>query len=179
VERIDKDVNRAFYNEQRHDERRRFAEEPSKVHSARLLVPWVVSHLQTGARVVDIAGGAGAYASQIVRAAPVTVVGLDISESMIEQRGEDPLLTENIVGDMEALPFEDESFDAALFRRASTTFPTRYRRCAKRGGSSDRVAGSLRSSRPRFGRDVPAARRSRIISTSSACPAAGSPSEWV
>jgi SAM-dependent methyltransferase len=65
--------------------------------------------------VADIAGGSGWYASQIVRAAPVTVVGLDISRSMIDQRAEDPMLTENIVGDMEALPFDGESFDAALF----------------------------------------------------------------
>lgn len=115
LDRIDKDVNRAFYNEQRLGERHRFAEEPSKVHAAELLVPWIVPHLPAGSRVVDIAGGAGTYASQIVRAAPVTVVGLDISESMVAQRGEDPLLTENVVGDMEALPFEDETFDAALF----------------------------------------------------------------
>jgi ubiquinone/menaquinone biosynthesis C-methylase UbiE len=115
VDRIDKDVNRAFYNEQRLTERRRFAEEPSKLHTAELMVPWVVSYLPVGARVIDIAGGAGTYASQIVRRAPVSVVGLDISESMIEQRAEDPRLTENVVGDMENLPFETESFDAAMF----------------------------------------------------------------
>jgi SAM-dependent methyltransferase len=34
---------------------------------------------------------------------------------MIEQRQTDPLLTENVVGDMEELPFEDGSFDAAMF----------------------------------------------------------------
>jgi len=34
---------------------------------------------------------------------------------MVEQRAEDPLLTENVVGDMEALPFDAESFDAAMF----------------------------------------------------------------
>ena len=115
MNRSDKSVNRSFYNQHRLDERVRFAEQPSKIHAASILVPWVVSHLTPGDRVIDIAGGAGAYASQIVRAAPVAVVGLDISESMVEQRGEDPLLTTNVVGDMEALPFDVETFDAALF----------------------------------------------------------------
>jgi ubiquinone/menaquinone biosynthesis C-methylase UbiE len=115
VHRIDKDVNRRFYNEQRLTERQRFTQEASKVHAAELLVPWIVSHLRAGEQIVDIAGGAGTYASQIVRALPVTVVGLDISDSMVAQRGEDPLLTENVVGDMEALPFDDATFDAALF----------------------------------------------------------------
>jgi ubiquinone/menaquinone biosynthesis C-methylase UbiE len=115
VNRPEKDVNRSFYNEQRLDERLRYSEEPSKVNAADILVPWVVSHLRPSDQVIDIAGGAGTYASQIVRAAPVTVVGLDISESMVAQRGEDPLLTTNVVGDMETLPFKAETFDAALF----------------------------------------------------------------
>src|SRR5262245_43662526 len=115
MKRVDKDENRAFYDTQRANDRRRFEEEPSKAFLSEALVPWVVSAVPEGARVVDIAGGSGWYASRIVRAAPVTVVGLDISRSMIEQRAEDPMLTENVVGDMEALPFEDASFDAALF----------------------------------------------------------------
>ena len=113
--RTDKDVNRAFYDTQREDDRHRFDEEPSKIHLQETLVPWVASHVEPGARILDIGGGSGVYASGIVRAAPVTVVGLDISSSMIEQRRTDPLLAENVVGDMEALPFEDGSFDAAMF----------------------------------------------------------------
>jgi ubiquinone/menaquinone biosynthesis C-methylase UbiE len=112
--RADKDSNRAFYDTHREHDRHRF-ECGSKAFQAETLVPWVTSHLEPGARVLDIAGGSGVYASLIVRAAPVTVVGLDISSSMIRQRGEDSLLTENVVGDMEALPFPDSSFDAALF----------------------------------------------------------------
>jgi SAM-dependent methyltransferase len=115
VERADKQANRAVYDRLRGDERRRFEVEPSKVHTAELLVPWVVSHLRPGDRLVDIAGGAGTFASRIVRSVEVEAVGLDISESMVEQRAEDPLLTTNVVGDMEALPFEAESFDAAMF----------------------------------------------------------------
>lgn len=115
MRRPEKEVNRAFYNEQRLDERSRYAEAPSKVHAASLLVPWVVSHLRQGDRVIDIAGGAGTYASQIVRAVPVSVVGVDISESMVAQRAADPMLAVNVVADMETLPFDPETFDAALF----------------------------------------------------------------
>jgi SAM-dependent methyltransferase len=113
--RVDKDVNRAFYDTQREHDRHRFGEEPSKVHLRETLVPWIVSHVAPGARILDSGGGSGVYASEIVRAAPVSVVGLDISSSMIEQRAADPLLIENVVGDMEALPFEDECFDAVMF----------------------------------------------------------------
>ena len=115
MNRVDKDVNRAFYDTQREDDRHRFDDEPSKVHLRETLVPWIVSHVEPGARVLDIGGGSGVYASAIVRAAPVSVVGLDISSSMIEQRQADPLLTENVVGDMEALPFQDAGFDGAMF----------------------------------------------------------------
>ena len=115
MERPDKDENRAFYDTQREHDRLRFDEHPSKAFLADTLVHWVTSDLAPGARILDIAGGSGAYASRIVRAAQVTVVGLDISASMIEQRAEDPLLPENVVGDMEELPFDESSFDAALF----------------------------------------------------------------
>jgi ubiquinone/menaquinone biosynthesis C-methylase UbiE len=115
MERVDKDENRSFYDSQREDDRHRFEEHPSKVHLTETLVPWIVSHVAPGDRIIDIGGGSGVYASRIVREAPVTVVGLDISASMIEQREEDPLLTENVVADMEAIPFPDGSFDAAMF----------------------------------------------------------------
>jgi len=117
VERQDKESNRRYYDAhaQAADDRRLFALEPHRRHSLELIVPWVVAALRPGDRVLDAGGGSGAYASRIVRAAPVTVVGLDISAELVRQRGEDPLLTENVVGDMEALPFPAESFDAALF----------------------------------------------------------------
>jgi SAM-dependent methyltransferase len=124
VDRLDKESNRAFYDSERQDDRKRFLLEPSKLHTAALLVPWIVSSLGSEDRLLDIAGGSGSYASQIVRAAPrVSIVGVDISESMIRQRGEDSQLAENVVGDMEALPFEDGSFDAAMFVAALHHFP--------------------------------------------------------
>lgn len=115
MERQDKELNRRFYNAHALDDRRLFEVEPHRRHAMELIVPWVVESLRENDRVLDIAGGSGAHASRIVRAARVSVVGLDISEEMVRQRAEDPLLTENVVGDMEALPFEAQSFDAALF----------------------------------------------------------------
>jgi SAM-dependent methyltransferase len=115
MDRGDKDSNKAFYDSERADDRRRFHEHPSKIFQSELLVPWITSQLAAGAVMLDVAGGSGVYASQIVRAADVSVVGLDISESMVRQRDEDPKLELNVVGDMEALPFADGSFDAVLF----------------------------------------------------------------
>jgi SAM-dependent methyltransferase len=115
VERLDRQSNKAFYDSERPHDRERFGREASKLHTAELLVPWMTAALRPGDTVLDIAGGSGSYASAIVRAAPVTVVGVDISESMIRQRFEDPLLQHNVVGDMEALPFRDAAFDAAMF----------------------------------------------------------------
>jgi len=79
VERLDKESNRTVYNELRENERGRFRTEPSKVRTGEVLVPWIVSNVSAGARILDIAGGAGTYASTIVRAADVAVVGVDIS----------------------------------------------------------------------------------------------------
>jgi SAM-dependent methyltransferase len=115
VERPDRESNKDFYNSERERDRERFAQEPSKLHTAELLVPWVTSCLRPGDTLLDVAGGSGTYASAIVRTLPVSVVGVDISESMVRQRFEDPLLEHNVVGDMEALPFRDGSFDAVMF----------------------------------------------------------------
>lgn len=115
MERRDKELNRAHYDAHASDDRVRAKVEPNRLHSLEIVVPWVVSSLGANARLIDIAGGSGAHASQIVRTSSISVVGVDISETMIRQRIEDPLLTENVVGDMEALPFADETFDAAMF----------------------------------------------------------------
>jgi len=114
ADRPDSEANRTFYNTEREGDRVRFEVRPEKLRSVELIVPWIVSHLRPGDRVLDIAGGSGTYASRIVRELPVTVVGLDIAESMVRQRAEDPMLPDNVVGDMEALPFPDESFDAVM-----------------------------------------------------------------
>jgi SAM-dependent methyltransferase len=113
--RPDKTANRLYSDEHRLDERERFVVEPSRRNAERLVVPWVTSHLREGSSLVDIAGGVGTYASLIARARNVEVVGLDISPGLIAVRDEDPLLAENVVGDMEDLPFDTGRFDSALF----------------------------------------------------------------
>jgi SAM-dependent methyltransferase len=117
MDRADKELNKAHYDENAADDRVRAHAEANRLHSLELVVPWVVSSLGPGARLIDIAGGSGAHASQIVRAGSrsISVVGVDISETMIRQRTEDPLLSENVVADMETLPFDAESFDGAMF----------------------------------------------------------------
>lgn len=114
-ERLDKVANRDYSNVHRLDERLRFPTEPSRINARKLIVPWMVSHLRDGDCVVDIAGGIGTYASLISRERNVTIVGVDISEGVIAARNEDEVLGASVVGDMEALPFEAESFDAAMF----------------------------------------------------------------
>src|SRR5262249_59054934 len=99
---------------QRLPDRQRFGVLPDKIHALELVVPWIAPHLSAGDRVLDIAGGSGVYASRLVREASVTVVGLDIAEAVVRQRLDDEQLRWNVVGDMEALPFADESFDAAM-----------------------------------------------------------------
>jgi SAM-dependent methyltransferase len=114
VARDDKAANKAFYNTSRLTDRERFEVLPDKLHALELAVPWIAGHLRPGDRVLDVAGGAGAHASRLVRAAGVTVVGVDIAEGMVRQRLEDELLPWNAVGDMEALPFATGAFDAAI-----------------------------------------------------------------
>jgi len=110
-----KDANRSFYNTERGTKRVHFKTEASKLDAVRALIPWVVARLPRGSSVLDIAGGVGAYASRIAREADATVVGVDISHAMCRQRAEDPATPLSAVGDMEALPFGNGRFDAALF----------------------------------------------------------------
>lgn len=105
-------ANREFYDSARPSERERFGSSPSKLHTAEIIVPWVTANVGAGTLVLDIAGGAGTYASAISEASGAAFVGLDISSEMVQQRTRYPSLALNVVGDMEALPFEGNSFDA-------------------------------------------------------------------
>jgi ubiquinone/menaquinone biosynthesis C-methylase UbiE len=70
-----------------------------------------------GRRVLDVGCGPGTVLAQLTRALGVDGVGLDASSKMIETaRREAPDLAELHVGRAEALPFADDSFDAALMR---------------------------------------------------------------
>jgi demethylmenaquinone methyltransferase/2-methoxy-6-polyprenyl-1,4-benzoquinol methylase len=76
-----------------------------------------------GMRIVDVAGGTGDIAQALRAAAPAEIVVCDINAAMVA-RGRDRLLDggtipgladcgiDFVVGDAEALPFADRSFDA-------------------------------------------------------------------
>jgi ubiquinone/menaquinone biosynthesis C-methylase UbiE len=81
----------------------------------RKLVDTVVrlSGLATGARVADLGCGSGVFAS-LLHARGYNVVGLDISPKLLQlARTKYPQIS-FLEGDVEALPFPDESFDGVL-----------------------------------------------------------------
>ena len=75
---------------------------------------------QRGSRILDVATGTGDVALGSLRLAPAEVVGVDIAEAMLDlarvkarrhRRGEAASFT---VGAAESLPFEDNTFNAAI-----------------------------------------------------------------
>ena len=69
-------------------------------------------------RILDLASGTGDFAIESLRLKPQEIVGMDISEGMLEvgrqkmkKRGFDNIISMRL-GDSEALPFEDNYFDA-------------------------------------------------------------------
>ncbi len=69
-------------------------------------------------QILDIATGTGDFAIMLAEIKPKKIVGLDISQGMLEigkekvaKKGLDNLI-EMVLGDSENLPFEDNSFDA-------------------------------------------------------------------
>lgn len=69
-------------------------------------------------RILDLATGTGDFAIQLMKLNPVEIVGMDISEGMLEvgrekmkRRSLDKVIS-MVLGDSENLPFEDNYFDA-------------------------------------------------------------------
>jgi len=69
-------------------------------------------------RILDLATGTGDFAIESLKLAPKEIVGMDISEGMLEvgrrkmkKKGVDNIISMRL-GDSEALPFEDGYFDA-------------------------------------------------------------------
>jgi demethylmenaquinone methyltransferase/2-methoxy-6-polyprenyl-1,4-benzoquinol methylase len=69
--------------------------------------------VQPGNDVLDAACGTGDFAVADLRAGAARVVGLDFSERMLERARRKEPRVEWVRGDMLALPFAEETFDAA------------------------------------------------------------------
>lgn len=81
-----------------------------------------LTNLPAGSRIIDIGCGSGVF-TQLLREAGYRVVGLDISPKLVE-RGKDKYSgLELIVGDAEALPFADGTFDGVLLSGIVHHFP--------------------------------------------------------
>jgi demethylmenaquinone methyltransferase/2-methoxy-6-polyprenyl-1,4-benzoquinol methylase len=76
---------------------------------ARLLGPYLQPH----GRLLDLGGGTGDLAALLARVVPCAVTVLDASPHMLRYASELPDV-EAIVGDAVAMPFDDDTFDAAL-----------------------------------------------------------------
>jgi demethylmenaquinone methyltransferase/2-methoxy-6-polyprenyl-1,4-benzoquinol methylase len=69
-------------------------------------------------RILDLASGTGDFALEALRLKPTEIIGMDISEGMLEvgrqkmkKKGVDNIVSMRL-GDSEALPFDDNYFDA-------------------------------------------------------------------
>jgi ubiquinone/menaquinone biosynthesis C-methylase UbiE len=75
-----------------------------------------VAHIQTGQRVLDVACGTGILARTVSNRVGIngSVVGLDINEGMLAVAAKKAPAVEWRQGKAEALPFENNSFDAVV-----------------------------------------------------------------
>ena len=89
----------------------------NRVMTAGLDVRWrrlaAEAAVRQGDRVLDAACGTGDLAIADLKAGAGRVTGLDFSEQMLERARKKHATIEWIQGDMLALPFADETFDAA------------------------------------------------------------------
>jgi arsenite methyltransferase len=101
-----------------------------------------------GARVVDVACGSGASALLLARELGCVTVGVDLGARAIEQARRATHAGERasfLLGDAEALPLADASFDVALSECSLCTFPDKPRAIAEmarvvRAGGSIAIA---------------------------------------
>jgi arsenite methyltransferase len=101
-----------------------------------------------GARVVDVACGSGATALLLARELGCVTVGVDLGARAIEQARQathDGARASFVLGDAEALPLPDASFDVALSECSLCTFPDKPRAIAEmarvvRAGGSIAIA---------------------------------------
>jgi ubiquinone/menaquinone biosynthesis C-methylase UbiE len=67
----------------------------------------------TGKRVLDVGAGTGRVSIPLQQSG-ANVIGLDVSEKMLEKLRKKNRKIETVVGEAEALPFEDGSFDVVV-----------------------------------------------------------------
>jgi SAM-dependent methyltransferase len=82
-----------------------------------------------GERILDVACGLGSLAARAARAG-AEVTGIDLAPAMIERARRRPEAVNWQVGDCEALPFDDDSFDAVV-----SSFGVIFAADAQRGAS--------------------------------------------
>jgi len=75
-----------------------------------------------GDTVLDVAGGTGASASALARTG-ANVTAIDLSPGMVAQGRKDHPSVNFVVGDAEALPFDDRTFDAVTAFFGLRTMP--------------------------------------------------------
>jgi ubiquinone/menaquinone biosynthesis C-methylase UbiE len=99
---------------------------PSQLESVRGRARQLLSGLKAGARVLEVASGPGLLAIELARSERVTVVGLDVSQTMveiaIENAAREGVAVKFEHGDVAQLPFADESFDLVVCQAAFKNF---------------------------------------------------------
>ncbi len=100
---------------------------------------------QSGERILDVATGTG-WTARRIAARGASVVGVDLGADLIEAAkacaAEDRLTIDFQVGDAEALPFEDQSFNAVIstfgvmFVSKPEVAAAELARVCKKGGQS-------------------------------------------
>jgi ubiquinone/menaquinone biosynthesis C-methylase UbiE len=95
------------------EERKKFLIHPSKIVKVEAFKRRCRDLVGKDEKILDIGGGAGVW-TDIVREQGITgnIYALDISDSVLSERNPKDICT---VGDMESLPYEDNTFDRAMF----------------------------------------------------------------
>jgi ubiquinone/menaquinone biosynthesis C-methylase UbiE len=96
------------------NERARFYDEYTSRMTSHAIAPLLdAANVRSGARVLDVCCGPGTASAEAVRRG-AHVIGVDLSEEMIEVARSKRLGADFRTGDAEALPFTDQSFDCVI-----------------------------------------------------------------
>lgn len=95
------------------EERKKYFRQSGKMSKMEYFKKNVHRFVSLNEKILDIGGGAGIW-TDLIRGSGLTqnVTAVDISPDVLRERN---ILDKSVVGDMEALPFGDESFDRSMF----------------------------------------------------------------